>query len=98
MPEKLATKIYTAALIFCALLMPLLAFAGEIPRSYTVTIHSSCGESVIYEAVAHDVVFDNRVLSIIGKDRRRYLINLDGKIVEFSKELDAILKSQSDKK
>lgn len=81
-------------LISCFVLAVPLAFASEVPQWYSVIIHSSCGKSVRYEATSHEVILDNRFLSIIGKDRRRYLINLDGKSVEFSRELDAILESQ----
>lgn len=83
-----------------AILIPLLtpsAFADEVPQSYFVLIRSSCGESTKYDATSHEVILDNRFLSIIGKDRRRYLINLDDKSLEFSKELDVILRSKQDK-
>lgn len=91
-------KLFIAVLIAYLTLATSLTFAGEFPQSYSITIRSSCGDSTKYEATAHDVVLDNRFLSIIGKDRRRYLINLDGKSVEFSRDLDAILESQQKNK
>lgn len=84
-------------LVLCWIFPASLAIASDLPKSYSIIIHSSCGESTRLEAVAHDIVFDNRVLSIVGMDHKRYLINLDGKSVEFSKELDVILKSKSNK-
>ena len=91
-------KIRVVVLISYFMFVVSLAFAGEIPQSYSIIIRSNCGDSTRYEAVSHDVILDNKFLSIVGKDRRRYLINLDGKSVEFSRELDAILESQSNKK
>ena len=90
-------KICVATFISCFVLVASLAHANEIPQSYFVTIRSSCGESTRYEAVSHEVILDNKFLSVIGKDRRRYLINLDDKSVEFSRELDAILESRQNK-
>ena len=83
--------------VLCLIFIASLTFADEVPQSYSVLIRSSCGESTKYEAISHEVILDNRFLSIVGKDRRRYLINLDGKSLEFSRELDVILRNQQDK-
>ena len=72
----------------------------KIPESYTLTIHYPDGRRKIIEKVIfHKLIYEENTtfMSVILKDGRRFLLSVNDREFEFSKELSQIIEAEDRK-
>ena len=70
----------------------------KLPETYTLTIHYPDGRMKTLEEVAfHKLIHEENTtfMSVILKDGRRFLISVNDRDFEFSKELNQILEAEA---